>query len=463
MAVPRCPLAYLGSCEGHEVTVGEVELAAIFKRVARQHSGERLHRGDGVCTAHYNLFCSKNWTDSKVARKVNKNAICAGCGVGKKGNRLSKKKTAFLQSWNNEHPLQPLPACSVMCGKCVADTTADRPTKRLKTDLPFSVEDGYNSDDDGGSDSGSLVYDSTLPNGGPLFEQVEPEESYCNGTWDTDGCLQDEELACKGCAHLGLTLCSRCMKYSNWTCMRCFTPYHISYDPNHLRAADHIIQRAVFERRDDDSITLGEPAEVKQPDMVDEPESDWADWTMFPILEESDESVLFIDSKGNHCRLPYRKYKERCEMHRLLDRRACQEGGNDLREHTFRRMLTLQEEGHFKGMLGGGNRLQTNAELQLEVERLKQLWANAAVEVQAGALREQALKDKLKDSAARRKAAERAAQRKAIRLAKAEEQLATLNARLKATLSEDGKLALVIDYIKSQIFGTNYVCLARTS
>jgi hypothetical protein len=187
---------------------------------------------------------------------------------------------------------------------------------------------------------------------------------------------------------------------------------------------------------------------------------DASNWTPFPILERTDDYVLCIDIDGNQCSLTPREYHERCEIVRMVDRCARQEGGNKLREHTMRRMLALQQAGQFKGLLGAGNRLKTVAQLQGEYQELHRVWADDAVALQASRLENQILKDKMKDMSKRLKASKRATQRRDVRIEKVEKQLATLNARLKATLSEDGKLALVIDYIKSQIFGTKCACLA---
>jgi hypothetical protein len=417
------------------------------------------------------MFCNQNWQDSKANTKVAKKAVCAGC-LGKYNKRLKKRKTACMQTWNNCHPLKPLPAGSVMCGECVArpvmpvgndpDTgrSEGTPSKRLKTGP--TIEDGYDSDL--GSDSGVLLDDPSLPDGGPMLKPVdcESKEIYCQGNWDPDGCLQNERRPCVGCGQHGMLLCSRCMQWNNWTCTRCFTPYHDSYDPNHRSAAEHRHQREIFERGGDtDSATIepseaSEAEEAKQPSMVDA-----SNWTPFPVLEQTDEYVLFINNDGNQCSLTPREYHERCEILRMVDRCAHQEGGNKLREHTMRRMLVMQQEGQFKGLLGAGTRLKTVAQMQGQYEELKRVWANDAVALQASQLENQRLKEKLQDKSKRLKAANRATKRRDIRLEKAEKQLATLNDRLKATLSEDGKLALVIGYIKSQIFGTKYVCLAQ--
>jgi hypothetical protein len=123
MAMPSGSQSYLhnhAACQGEVVHRPARELADILKRAARQKSGARPPRG-GLCTKHYNLFRDQNWQDSKASLTVAKTAVCAGC-LGKKGKRLRRRKTAFMQTWNNDHPLKPLPAGSVMCGDCVALT-----------------------------------------------------------------------------------------------------------------------------------------------------------------------------------------------------------------------------------------------------------------------------------------------------------------------------------------------------
>jgi hypothetical protein len=182
MAMPsssQCLLAYLhdhAPCKGEILQRAAGELADILEHAARQKSGARPPRG-GVCTGHYNMFCNLNWQDSKATPKVAKKAVCAGC-FGKKNKRLRRRKTVFMQTWNNEHPFKPLPSGSVMCGECVALTVVPEsnvpgtggfegppPSKRLKTGP--TIEDGYDSD--AGSDSGSL------PDGGPILEPVDDE------------------------------------------------------------------------------------------------------------------------------------------------------------------------------------------------------------------------------------------------------------------------------------------------
>jgi hypothetical protein len=474
MAMPSgkpCLLAYLLNCQGEVQASDAPEVASILERAARKYTGARPARGTGVCELHHSIFGSRHWSDSAASGKVSSKAVCAGC-LGRKGKRLRKRKPVFMQPWNNHHPLAPLPAGSVFCGKCVSglpETEPDTiespgppPSKRLKAGPAWTMTDGYDSD----PDSDSLAFDPSDPD--RLLEPVEPvsggesEQIFCQGNWDPEGCLQDSERPCLKCVHLGLTLCSRCIKWTNWTCMRCFTPFSESHDPNHRTAAEKRKLREAFERYgDDDSITIqsAEPAVVEQPIMVDEPVNNW---TAFPILEETEDCVRFIDVHGNQCSLPPRQYHERCEIIRMVDRRARKSGDNQLREHTMRRMLSLQEDGHFKGLLGDGSRLKTVSQLQVDLDEMKRMWADEVVQRQAAELREQKTKEKLNDKTKRLKSAKRAVERRERRINKVEKQLETLNSRLEATLSEDGKLALVIDYIKSQIFGTKHVCLARS-
>jgi hypothetical protein len=195
--------------------------------------------------------------------------------------------------------------------------------------------------------------------------------------------------------------------------MRCYTPFHDSYDPDHHQAAEHRRQRGTFERGGDAGSITNQPAEaseqgvVQQPAMVDPLPSNW---TAFPILEETEDHVLFLDTNGNQCSLPPGEYFESCEIVRMVDRRVLRSGGHRLREHTMRRILTIEENGGFQGLLGSGDRLKTVTQLQGELDDMKRLWADESAERQAAELRAQTETGKRKDMAKKLKAAKRAAE-----------------------------------------------------
>jgi hypothetical protein len=491
MLVPGCCLASLGGCELPLHELDEVVLVEICTRAGRtrEHMRDTRSRQSGACHKHHNVFY-KAWGPGRVNREVKKRKpSCDVCHIQGRFKKKKRKSLDWTVTWNRGHPQSdPLPAGALVCDAC---TKLANPPCIQNDDLnptapslTKSVAHAWVDTQFYGNDTGDLCDESD--DGG--------DSGGCMYAFFDDGCEPDT-VTTRCC----LKCCDVCAAHANWTCMKCYKPFDkLQYDPDHRYAGEHRHKRDCLGKQstpdaldDEDRMEVDEVASATNEDeeylhlhLIQPLRS--SSHPRFFIIWENDDEVCFDDLYGRNHTVPREVFQERCELLLAIDSQMDDhaDGGHQQRSTPLAQANSGQQQTNsdLKVVeLGEANKvlMEQNAELKNDYAELKEEYAalqdtcnglrEAYVNLQETSSAEQCqLKIKLQETErawkrrgvllaearARQKTLILSAKRREARIRKVELELKQTKELLRQSDSDEGKLAVVMEFVKRQIFGT---------
>jgi hypothetical protein len=483
MSVPGCCLMSLKGCGLPLRELDEARLDEIFDRVGRTRD-DTQSRQSGICQTHWNKFF-KNWGKSRIDRRIPKTPICDLCATKGRFKHKKRKSLAWTISWNHDHTQSaPLQAGPLVCDACAV------PAKRVKLGLEVPANPTCTQAPTTyawvdtqlvpGNDTGDLSDDSS--DGGDA-------SGGCMYTFFDDGCEPDT-VTTRCCF---IQCCDVCAAHTNWTCMKCYKPFDgLKYDPNHRYAGEHRQKRDCFldNQITHDGVDLNDEERMEVDEVVNATNEDEEYMQLhamqpvrssthprFFIIWEDEDDVCFEDLHGRNHTVPREVYQERCELLLAIDshlnsdadvvyqqRPVPLEQANSGRQQAnsgLQRRVVQLEAGHAE--LVGANAvlmeanaglMEANAELKAANTEMRAHGYQREVKLQE-AERNLARKNVLLAAArARQKTLILSAKRREKRIQKVENELKQTKERLLQLGSDEGKMAVVMEFVKRQIFGT---------
>jgi hypothetical protein len=507
MSVPGCCLASLGGCELPLHELAETVLVKICDRAGRTWEPMRdtSSRQSGACKTHYDMFV-RAWGIGRMDRPIAKKPHCDVCLNRGRFKKKKRKSLDWTVTWNRGHPQSPLQAGPLVCDPCTKRAKANPPGTKNPTASSNSVAKANPPGTKNPTASSNSVANAWIDTkfvhgndtGDWCDERDDGEDSGgCEHAFFDGGCEPDT-VTTRCCL---IQCCDVCAAHTNWTCMRCYTPFdELQYDPDHWNAADHRHKRDRLGKQstpdaldDEDRMEVDEVASATNEDeeylhlRLIQPVRSSAHPRFF-IIWENDDEVCFDDLHGRNHTVPREVFQERCELLLAIDSQMDDhaDGGHQRSTPSAQANSGQQQTNSDLEVvkLGEANAvlMEENAELKNEYAELKEDYA--ALQDTCNGLREAydklqetssaeryqlyQLKVKLQETErawkrrgvllaearARQKTLNLSAKRREARIRKVELELKQTKELLRQSDSDEGKLAVVMEFVKRQIFGT---------